>query len=503
MQRWGDATAGVSRTDEPVLVLGESLPDMLGREIGDIGLYRWDVQKLAFVPIPFQIDERVDHVFNPEVPPLRFVETIYDVFGEEQEILDENDEFAFMYRDVGVRAPAEAPWPEWADPVRYEIRIEDPRPGSSVSPRWVYAYSGPAPPRSDDRYVTWNGANDGSIETGLFELDFEGNWLLTGYRVGPPCGDGTDLIDRWKGRARPRPELYEDEEGWNTNSTYLGGLVGPIRAIRYVRGATSGINTIHHDIVYDSYWFRRINLRVHPIEDAWVYFDWTPRPGVVFFSQETREGVAVDGLPDSSVTDQDPDWHVIAGQGGGMAIAYEVPPVPQYDELEGFYVDDADYDDAIITNPGYGDEDDSAYGSFGKKVIGVGESNVSPVTLDFNVYPICEGEGSALVGDTIEEFEAYPLEAQPFEQWITLGPVRSLEVRVQGSDVVLEWQSVPAADNGYRVYAAPDPSLPEGDWPELGVTSSTSYLDAGAGLDPQLRCYSVVALGPDGIEGPW
>lgn len=499
----GTADQAVSRSDEPVLIEGAAFPEKLGRDLEQFGLYRWDPQTVSFVPIPFQIDERFDKTFNPAVPELKFVETVYDVFGQEDGRLDEDDELAFMYRDVGFRAPPQAQWPEWADPIRYEIAVEDPRPGSGNTTRWVYLYTAPSPPRSDRSYVSWNLANDGSIETDLFALDYTGNWLMTGYRVLPPCGDGSDLIDRVKGRARPLPNRLEDEEGWNDSSSYLGGLVGPVRAIRYVRGAQSGINTIHHDVVYESFWYRRVNLRVHPILEAWIYFDWLPQPGGVLFTPEVRDGVLVDGAPDPAVPEMKADWHVISTGAGGMAVAYEIPPSDKYGSLAGYYRDDLDYDDTIPENPSYEDEDDSAYGSFGNRVLDVGDTNVDAVVMNYRAYPLCSGEGSALVGDTIDTFEQYPLQADPNEQSMMLGPIRTLSASVEGPDVVLSWDSIPAADGGYRVYASDDPSLPQGSWTRLGDSSGTEYVDAGEAERPRMRFYNVVGLDENGGEGPW
>jgi hypothetical protein len=493
----------VSRSDEPVLITGAAFPELDGRDLDEFGLFRWDPQELDFVPIPFQIDERYDRVFNPEVPELRFVEKIYDVFGEEDGRLDPDDELAFMYRDVGLRAPAEAPWPDWADPVRYEVAVDDPRPGSGSPTRFVYLFTGPAPPLSDRSYVQWNLGVDQSIETELYALDYQGNWLLTGYRVFPPCGSGLDLIDRLKGRARPLPERFEDEEGWSSNSFYLGGIVGPVRAIRYVRGATSGVNTIHHDVVYDAFWYRRINLRVHPIVDAWFYFDWRPAAEARIFTPDVRDGVSVDGSPDPDMPESEVAWHVISGTGGGLAMAYEVPDSPLYDRREAYYRDDASYDDAIPENPAYGDDDDALYGAFGNRVVGIGDSNTEAIVLEFRVYPLCDGEGSAVVGDTIDSFEDFPLQADPKPQWVELGPIRGLSAVREGDDVVLSWDPLAGADGGYRVYASEDPALAQASWTLLGEPAESSFRDVGAAASPEVRFYSAVGVDDEGGEGPW
>ena len=51
--------AAGTRDDEPVQLSGAGLPDLVGTAVGDLAVFVWDPDATAYVPIPFQVDERV------------------------------------------------------------------------------------------------------------------------------------------------------------------------------------------------------------------------------------------------------------------------------------------------------------------------------------------------------------------------------------------------------------------------------------------------------------
>ncbi len=492
---------GSPRDSEPVVLQGAAFADLLGEEIGAIRIYYLNAGEGRFDPIPFQVDERIAKVFN-EGNEFEFSEVIYDVLHEEDGLFDANDEIAFMYEDAGVRAPAEVPWPDGAGDLRYEIAVDDPRPGSGSPLRYAYLFTGVALPLSELNYVSWNLQPGGAISSEAFELGFEDRWLLTEYRVLPPCGDGSDLIDRVKGRAAPLPETREDEEGWNTSSTYLGGLVGPIRAIRYVRGATSAINTIHHDLVYRNFWTRAVNLRVHALARIWFYIDWLPRSGTELFTPDAMSGVPIDGVADTDVGEAYQDWQVVAGPGGGLGLALRVPDSNLFEDKRFFYRDDENFNDQIPTDPDYGDDDDSAYGAHGVTITGIENANTTAIPIAWRVYPICSGDGDGQLGETLQELTENPLQSEVEPQWSAATLVRTLRIQVLGADLKLEWDALPEIDT-YRVYSSASPAAAREQWSLLSSTHEPFYLDQGEASLPDNRFYSIVGITPGGGEGGW
>lgn len=488
-----------TRAEDPVTVGGDEMEAFAGQAISDLALFRYSTASASFVPIPYQIDQRVEHVFNPG-QPYQFTELMYDVLGEDDGLLDDDDELVFLFGDAGPQAPAAASWPAGTALDRYEIHAVDPRSGAPQPDKWVYLFAGDGLAHSGDHYVNWSLTPITAIDTAQFGLGFQDRWILDRYWVDPPCGSGEDLIDRVKGRGGLQIDRSETEELWNSASFFLGGTVGPIRAIRYVRGALSGYNTIHSDVVYRGLWERHVNLRVHGISDLWLFVDMRPSANETFFAPSVPNGVAVNGSNDPSVGTTLPPWTLVRGPGGGLAVLYDMPPSPFVLDRLLYYRDDASFDDAAYW-PAYTDEDNSSFGSHGLHLDGIVGGDTDTIPLHWRIYPLCSNEGDATLGAGLRELYDVPVTTELELQGRGLEPVRGLLLQRDASDLLLAW--LPAAGAiTYRVYAADLASEPHEDWELLGEVSTTSYRDAGIAAVPGERLYSVVAVTASG-EGPW
>ncbi|ANM30233.1 hypothetical protein ABI59_12555 [Acidobacteria bacterium Mor1] len=491
------AADGTGRDDDPVVLSGAMLPELMGRDLSELRLYRFDGPPQGFVPVPFQLDERLVKVFDAG-EPTEFSEAMYDVFGDEDGTLDADDELVFYFGDAGGQAPPGAVWPTGAEPLRFEIRAQDPRLDDPEPDRYLYLFVGSSLPESTSQYVVWDTTVDGDAAGESFLIEYDDRWILGGLRVSAPCGTGGDLIDRFKGRVTPFPGVFQDEEDWNLTSTYLGGKVGPVRAIRYVRGARSGVNTVHHDIVYRHAWHRRINLRVHELESTSVYFDGLPINGSVLVTSQDLSGVAVDGIPDGAIGAEWVDWVLTRTPAGGSVTLFDVPLSPLYATREFFYRDDASYDDTVPGKTGYGDEDDAAYGAYGFTLLDTLDSNLTPIEVGMQLYPLCSDSGDlTLVADLVARAGA-PIDPTPLPQ-ADCGFIRDLQLTRDVDDILLSWGTLPEADS-YRVYAAGFPELDSGSWTLLSDGPGNTFRDAMAAGLPD-RYYSVVCV-DDGGEGP-
>ncbi len=485
------------RDDEPVIVPGGSLPELDGRRLDDLALFRWDTASAVFVPLPFQFDERVVRVFNGGTP-IQFQELMYDVERLEDERLDADDELVFLFGDAGPRAPTDAPWLAGSEARRFEIEVHDPRPGAPLTPRYAYLFSGPSLPRSPVDHVNWSVSPGNRISTPTWFIGYSDRWILDEFGVEPPCGYGTDLIDRVKGRAGANLSM-ESEQDWNATSIFLGGLVGPVRAIRYVRGAASGMNTVHHDVIYRGFWERFVNLRVHPIAAIALYVDLRPILGARVYTERVTDGIEADGVPDFGVGFSLVPWSVVRSGEGGYAMLYSVPSTPLIGSRRYYYRDDVNHDDA--TSQFYDDEDDASYGAQGVELRDLTGSATDNIPFALRVYPLCSDTGDADLGAALQEMKDQPFALQVIPQAQRLGPIRTLRGERSLADVILTWQGVPASQV-YRVYRAHSPDLPRASWTPIGETSATTFVDAGAALDPSPRFYSVVAVA-DSQEGEW
>jgi hypothetical protein len=471
----GGGVGAAPRDDQTVVVDGSMLQQLLGTPVSDLAVFRYDPAADAFVTVPFQVDERVARTFNSGTPDA-FTELMYDVVGEDDGLLDPDDEVAFRYGDAGPRAPESAPWPTGAGATRYEILASDPLVSGSDRDRWVYLFAGSGLPSSPAGYMQWNTLETGSVVSDRMTIEYSGRWLLTGYRV-TGCGSGADLIDRYKARAGISPDQGETEEVWNVASTYLGGLVGPVRAIRYVLGAASGFNTTHHDVISRSSWQRSVNLRVHPINAIWKYVDWLPRTGLTLFTPSRRGGVPLDGSPDGPANSPLEPWHLVRGPGGGMVFQYDIPASPLYDMLEAYLRDDANYSDAPLTPP-YFDEDDAAWGNHGFNMTGINTSDVDPVSWTLRLTSLCSDEGDADLGDEYQALVDTPLQIQTLAQAGGV-EITSLALQRDQADVLLDWLPTTGATS-YRIFRSSSPDLPRSSWPLLDEVSAPGYRDQGA-----------------------
>jgi hypothetical protein len=166
-----------------------------------------------------------------------------------------------------------------------------------------------APRSTGDRFP-----RDGlSVSTDTYKWYASGRWMIRSMQVvDPATGEyGPDLIDRWKGRAfQQSPDSsislvgFEDEQvNWEGNSTTLGWLEGPVRAIREIWGADSGTNVTKTETFYRDAVTYRYRVRVHPIPPDGLYTSWDYNHDVAtcYFNESHPECVPVDGQNDDAL----------------------------------------------------------------------------------------------------------------------------------------------------------------------------------------------------------
>jgi hypothetical protein len=229
-----------------------------------------------------------------------------------------------------------------------------------------------------------------TVTTDSYRWRATGRWMVREMQVTKPGtarNYGPDLIDRWKGRAfQQSPDStislvgFEDEQvNWEGNSSLLGELAGPVRAIREVWGADSGTNVTKTETFYRDSILYRYRVRVHPIPPDGLYTSWDYNHDQVetYFNEIKTDGVAIDGQNDDvgSIDEapligpaffdvNDPtfnkplsfdNWEQVAGKGDNGSLVYmfqmnnaqslENPLVVPY------YRDDSCLDDGTGDNP--------------------------------------------------------------------------------------------------------------------------------------------------------
>ncbi|GAB4228250.1 MAG: hypothetical protein Kow0062_29380 [Acidobacteriota bacterium] len=286
---------------EPVVVTGEHFTAWNWSDLTpltNLRLYR--VENGQLVPIPFQVDKRrkVNLKYNvaPEGPshPVPYDVCEYSYFPTlypdqtypgafDSDQLQPRDEVVFMLADAGTETVGTGVWPAGdTDAARYRITLADPRDGDA---RYVYAYmfrsNPPAVPSADYVQVTSfsdptctlpgpascnriKGTPAAPVPSSLtYEVHFLGNWIVDEFRAIENGADKLDLLDRIR-----HATLGETEETWSTQGhpRFLGLVDGPIRALRGVQGAQSGVHTTRYDFVYPTVFETVLNQRVHALE---------------------------------------------------------------------------------------------------------------------------------------------------------------------------------------------------------------------------------------------
>ncbi len=484
---------GPTRETEPIVLTGSMFPDVTGDVIERMAVYRWDDIGQVFLLIPFQIDEKMDQVFNPGTQ-FEITQTLFDVNGEEDGTLDSDDELVFLFQDAGPLAPLEADWPTGTSLIRHEIEVTNPDEPTDV--RYVYLFS-LSNWQVPSGYVNWAGTQSADISSSSFELEYLDRWLLHGYRVNAPCGSGLDLIDRLKTRTGVIGNpLTETEEMWNSTAIWLGGKVGPVRAIRSVRGAASAINTFHHDLVYNNLWEREVTLRVHPLGLITYYLDWLPQTGLTYYANDYPDGLTLDGDPNPGVPLTRADWELVRSPGGGLVMLSYSLPSPYVDAINRYHLDDDSFDDS--PSGAYDDEDDMAIGNIGLQAVNFTGDETTAVITRWRTYPLCSDTGDAVMGAEYRHLWDVPFTHSVTPQWRTLGPIRNLLNTNGPVETTLSWPAVNGAD-AYRVYVSDTVDLPRESWTLLTETTDLTTTDP---KDPVSRFYSVVPVS-GGDEGDW
>jgi len=137
---FGQESKTLTRIYDPIVIEGKKLSSLLGSAIDRLSLMKWKEDK--FLPIPFQIDEKLE---NGEYA----FEQGEKAKKDSNPDFDANDELVFLAIDTGDRAPQKT-YPEGAEK-GLEIEIIDPL---NKNRAWVYLFCFcQKAPRSDFDYV--------------------------------------------------------------------------------------------------------------------------------------------------------------------------------------------------------------------------------------------------------------------------------------------------------------------------------------------------------------
>ena len=232
----------LDRYDDPVVVVGNQIPDYIGYANANVFVWAWNG---GWQQVPFQIDEA-----NGTWP----FDNVHKRFGSDNNpgIIDADDEICFMASDTGdqVSAGLWAPGADTGIP-RIEITAHDPNTGRMG---WAYLFHHTTPPAwTSTSYVAWDEGTN-FLTADNYTMDYPDNDAHNAYfhdaRVTPTGGgDNGQFIDREKMYSAWRFLFITNricEQTWYTwwsgtdddGRTSENSLtVGPVRIIRHWRMA--------------------------------------------------------------------------------------------------------------------------------------------------------------------------------------------------------------------------------------------------------------------------
>lgn len=313
----------------PVVLTGDQVPQLLGARETDLAAFRWG--STGWQRIPLQVDpvrvvdlcKEVPNPFSddgtwPEIPAdadpaVSCEERRIDFSGqlEGNGELDDDDQIVFLIKEAGVRRPDGADVPAGAPGPPYEIYLRDDG-ADPVREGYVYLFADttvPEPPgySFDERTRTGRLAADTpppqdcspeenqytTIETDQHCLYFATRWSLDDLVLKGQSGEGCDdlgagavegpldLLDRWKGHENDMGSPVDDDY-WGCLSSFAdrnedvstGRKTGPVRHVRGVLGAKSGVTTTTYTHVYPRYVTVETRLRVHEMAGIARLWDW-------------------------------------------------------------------------------------------------------------------------------------------------------------------------------------------------------------------------------------
>ena len=391
------------RPEDPVVVTGAEVPRLVGVPPGEVIAYRWLNDRWEQLPV--QVDERalidLGSVYNQAPNGFRVLTyTDPGTFAgpDPNAALDDDDEIAFMGVDAGVKANAGSRPPDVVAGSGEEIRIHDPVGNPADAYVYLYRQTGNLPQDAGRSYVDYDfnllsggykatyklqdGPNpeDSTVETAYYSRHFADRWTSDGLRIVAPGASGVDILDRHKNLFAPgtcgrSEDTFDDAEG-----AFIVNKSGPIRAIRSYIGANSGPLTGRQHIFYERSEEITTFLRVHAIPGVMDFFDYSPAAtGMTYRSDVDRDGVTIDGQPDSV----DPGrirWETVDGSQGGLSIVHDVDTDIAGLGWTSYYFDDSTPASSAPEKQCTGDN--AAYGSSG---VYVNQSipNTDPRTTPF------------------------------------------------------------------------------------------------------------------------
>ncbi|MFM7838821.1 MAG: InlB B-repeat-containing protein, partial [Chitinophagaceae bacterium] len=390
-------TFGQTRNNDPVVIKGSDLKSFIGVSPSRIVGYKFNGTSL--VQIPIQIDEIV--VKEASAPYNNYGcafgtisnNIVYDNISfytdtntftgaDTNALFDADDELVFMAKDAGSKLNICLTRPPGCvSDTTCEIALRDPLNNAIVGYIYLFRQNGTLNQGAGVNYVNYNftfannykqaydictgGVTENStVTTANYSMRFTKRWIEDELKIAAGGASNVDILDRHQAFVYPNNCFRSEQTFSDSRGTVVTSKNGPVRAIRSVMGANSGVGT---QITYkftESRVDYQVDFRVHPIGGFYDVYDLnTNAIGMMYYNNQNLKGVLINGVQDSMMATNPNNWELYTGNQGSIAVSYAYQtdiPLGSNSFVEAYY------DDGGTANPKHSCTGDGfAYGSSG------------------------------------------------------------------------------------------------------------------------------------------
>lgn len=162
------------------------------------------------------------------------------------------------------------------------------------------------------------------IITSSYELEYESEWINNQVKIFKGNATGLNIIDRNEVFINhPGSCIRSAEIISNGQNAFIANIDGPIRAIRSIMGAKSGITTTRVNYFYEHMSETHTDVRVHPgIESFYNVYDYNSNIfGLEYLNSNNLSAIPIDGISDTIELAM-PNWEMVTGPHGSYLTVH-------------------------------------------------------------------------------------------------------------------------------------------------------------------------------------
>ncbi|MFM9026453.1 MAG: hypothetical protein ACKOQ6_00455, partial [Bacteroidota bacterium] len=367
---------GQTRNNDPVVVTGSNLSCMIGVQPSLIVAYKFNGTGL--VQIPVQVDEVVVKEAsapynnlgcafgtvsnNSAYDNISFYADANTFTGADTNLLfDIDDEVVFMAKDAGSKLNICPPTPAGVvGNTTCEIVLRDPLNNTILGYVYLFQQNGTLNQSAGVNYVTYNFtyANNyktaydictgsvtesSTVTTANYSMRYSKRVIEDELRISAGGASNVDILDAHQFFVAPNNCFRSEQTFSDSRGTVVTSKNGPVRAIRSVMGANSGVGTQWTIKFTESRMDYLMDFRVHPIGGFFDVVDLNSNAvGMMYYNNQNPNGALINGSQDAIIATNPNTWELYTGNQGSIAVSYAYQtniPLGSSSFVEAYYDD--------------------------------------------------------------------------------------------------------------------------------------------------------------------